>query len=97
MSAQSSDLFLMGLLSVTDTLLDRPIEQVLSTVPVSDEIRAGLCGGSGRFRNVYETLLAYERADWSALAEVAGHFATAEQQVPECYLSAAGRATEVAK
>ncbi len=33
LSVQSSDLFLMGLLSVSDAILDRPMEQVLATLP----------------------------------------------------------------
>jgi c-di-GMP-related signal transduction protein len=52
MTPQRSDLFLMGLLSVTDALLDRPIEQVLSTLPVSPDVRTALCGGANSFREV---------------------------------------------
>ncbi|HTT32531.1 MAG TPA: HDOD domain-containing protein [Methylomirabilota bacterium] len=95
MSAESSDLFLMGLLSVTDALLDRPIESILAGIPVSEELRVALCGGSNRFRNVYDALLAYERADWSGLSSIAHHFPTVEEQVPICYLAAAGRAGEI--
>jgi c-di-GMP-related signal transduction protein len=59
--AQSSDLLLMGLLSVTDAILDRPIGEILSNLPVSAEVRTALCGGANRFRDVYDTRLAYER------------------------------------
>lgn len=94
--AQSSDLFLMGLLSVVDALLDRPLEEILATVPVSDEIRSALCGGSNRFRNVYETLLAYERADWTKLSAFAATLPTLKAQVPVFYLAAVGKANEFA-
>ena len=96
MSAHSSDLFLMGLLSVADALLDRPLEQILSSVPISAEVHAALCGGANRFRDVYETLLAYERADWATLSATVKRFNSIEAQVPGCYLAAAGRATELA-
>ena len=92
MSAEKSDLFLMGLLSVVDALLDRPMEQILSSVPVAAEVREALTGCSNRFRNVYETLLAYEQADWNKLTAVAGTFPAVETHVPSCYLAAAGRA-----
>jgi c-di-GMP-related signal transduction protein len=92
MSAEKSDLFLMGLLSVVDALLDRPMEQVLSSVPVAAEVREALTGDSNRFRDVYETLLAYEQADWNKLTTVAGTFPAIETHVPNCYLTAAGRA-----
>jgi c-di-GMP-related signal transduction protein len=96
MTSQSSDLFLMGLLSVTDALLDRPIEQVLSSLPVSPDVRTALCGGANRFREVYDTLLAYERGDWETLSSVADNIGSAEARVPDCYQSAATRAASLA-
>jgi c-di-GMP-related signal transduction protein len=96
MSAHSSDLFLMGLLSVTDALLDRPLEQIISSVPVSAEVRGALCGEKNSFRDVYETLLAYERADWATLSATVARFNSIEAQVPGCYLAAAGLAGELA-
>jgi EAL and modified HD-GYP domain-containing signal transduction protein len=89
---KSSDLFFMGLLSVTDALLDRPIEQILATLPVSAEVRAALSGGANKFRDVYDTLLAYERADWKGLTATVNRFESIESMVPVCYLSAANRA-----
>lgn len=96
MTAQSSDLFLMGLLSVTDALLDRPMEKILAELPVSAEIRTALCGGENRFRDVYETLLAYERAEWGKLSHVVMRFQSLEELVPGCFMSAASRANAVA-
>jgi len=96
MHAEKSDLFLMGLLSVVDALLDRPMDQILSNIPVAAEVREALTGVSNRFHNVYETLLAYERADWSKLTAVTGTFPSVETQVPACYLAAAGRANAMA-
>ena len=91
MGAEKSDLFLMGLLSVVDALLDRPMEQILASVPVSSEVRGALTGWPNRFRTVYDTLLAYERADWSKLTDVAKTFPTIESMVPGFYLSAVDR------
>jgi c-di-GMP-related signal transduction protein len=92
MTPDSSDLFLMGLLSVTDAILDRPIAEVLASLPVSSEVRTALCGGANRFRDVYDTLLAYERADWNALASAATRMGPVEAAIPSCYQSAATRA-----
>src|SRR5262249_17678414 len=68
LSVQSSDLFLMGLLSVTDAILDRPIQQVLASLPIAPEVRVALCGGANAHRDAYDLLLAYERADWPTVA-----------------------------
>ena len=80
--AQGPDLFLMGLLSVTDALLDRPIDQVLSTLPVSGDLRTALCGGANRFRDVYDTVLANERVDWPAVAGASVRLAQIENAIP---------------
>ncbi|HEY2462304.1 MAG TPA: HDOD domain-containing protein [Candidatus Acidoferrum sp.] len=92
MTVQSADLFLLGLLSVTDAILDRPIENILSSLPVSSEVRTALCGGANGFRDVYDTLLAYEQADWNALSNAAGRIGPIEAAVPDCYQAAAARA-----
>jgi c-di-GMP-related signal transduction protein len=81
---QSSDLFLMGLLSVTDAILDRPIQQILASLPISPEVRAALCGEVNSYRDVYELLLAYERADWAALAATSTRLNLAEPVLLEC-------------
>ena len=96
MLPESPNLFLMGLLSVTDAILDRPIGEILATLPVSSEVRSALCGGANRFRDVYDTLLAYEHADWDALASATTRIGPVEAAVPDCYQTAATRANSVA-
>jgi c-di-GMP-related signal transduction protein len=95
LSTLKSDLFLMGLLSVADAILDMPMNEVLSRLPVSAEVREALNGGANRFREIYETLLSYERADWNALSCLSTKIGAPEERVPECYLSAASRASSL--
>jgi EAL and modified HD-GYP domain-containing signal transduction protein len=95
MTPQASDLFLLGLLSLTDAILDMPMSHVLAHLPLSAEITTALSGGANRFRDVYETLLAYEQADWQKLSSLASKIGVAEDCVPDCYLTAANRAAMV--
>lgn len=95
LSPQKSDLFLMGLLSVTDAILDLPMSNVVSYLPLSAEVHTALCGGANRFREIYDTFLSYERADWKNLSSLAARIGCPEDRAPECYLSAADRATVV--
>jgi c-di-GMP-related signal transduction protein len=95
MASKSSDLFLMGLLSVTDAMLDRPIHEILSYLPVSAEVRQALCGGANEFRDVYITMLSYERADWPALSSAASRLNCPEDRIPLCYLAAVERANSI--
>jgi c-di-GMP-related signal transduction protein len=95
LSPQRSDLFLMGLLSVTDAILDLPMTTILSHLPLSPEVHTALSGGANRFRDVYDTLLSYERADWKTLSSLAAKIGCAEDRLPESFLSAANRAAAV--
>jgi len=95
MAAQKADLFLLGLLSITDAILDLPMNDILSHLPLSSEVETALRGGENRFRDVYETLLAYERADWQNLSCLAAKIGCPEDRVPQCYLSATKRAAAV--
>jgi c-di-GMP-related signal transduction protein len=96
MSAQKSDLFLMGLLSVTDAILDMPMSAVLSRLPVSADVRAALSSGeTNRFCDVYQMLLSHERADWEQLSCLSAKIGCPEEGIAECYLSATHRAGDV--
>jgi c-di-GMP-related signal transduction protein len=55
-----SDLFLLGLLSMMDAILEIPMTQVLEHVPLDAETKAVLLGGTGRLRPVYQLMLARE-------------------------------------
>src|SRR5271157_2589916 len=89
---KSSSLFLMGLLSVADALLDKPMGDVLTQLPVSQDVKAALCGGQNSFRDVYEVLLAMERAEWQVLGERAARLGQIEEILPDTYKLAIQRA-----
>jgi EAL and modified HD-GYP domain-containing signal transduction protein len=62
--ADSETYFLVGLFSVLDALMDLPIEQVLSTLRLSDAICAALMEGYGPMGSALGCTLNYERAAW---------------------------------
>lgn len=92
---KDSSLFLMGLLSITDALLDKPMREVLKSLPVIQEVKIALCGGTNRVRDVYELVLALERAEWIRLSDIAARIGCDEGKIPDCYLSALFRATSI--
>jgi len=94
MEKQASELFLMGMLSVMDALTDKPMGEVLEKLPLSEPIKTALLGGAGPFRDVYETVLHYERGDWDHLSAAAAALHLDEQKVPEVFRSSLKWATE---
>jgi c-di-GMP-related signal transduction protein len=93
---KKSSLFLMGLLSITDALLDKPIAEVLKSLPVAEEVKTALIGGENRFRDVYDLLLALERAEWSSLSTRVGRLGCNEETIPDSYEAALQKASAIA-
>jgi len=95
MDNEKSSLFLMGLLSITDALLDQPIAEVLRSLPVAPEIKTALAGGENRHHDVYELLLALERAEWPRLSACADRIAVHEEAVPDAFQTALQKAAAI--
>lgn len=67
---QSPELFLMGLFSVLDLILDKSMEEALDMVKVSKEIREALVGHEGVFGPILNFILRYEAADWQEISRL---------------------------
>jgi c-di-GMP-related signal transduction protein len=65
-----SDLFLLGLLSLIDAMLEMPMEEVLAKLPLDHETKAVLLGQPSHLRPVYQLMLARESGEWVASAEL---------------------------
>ena len=57
-------LFTVGLFSVADALLDTPMEEVLETLPFSEEIQAALLRHEGAKGELLATVMSYERGEF---------------------------------
>jgi EAL and modified HD-GYP domain-containing signal transduction protein len=83
-----SDLFLMGLLSMIDVILEMPMVSILENVPVDHETKAVLLGGASKLRPMYQLMLARESGDWQGTAEHAQKLGLSESEVAEAYWQA---------
>ena len=66
----AQELFLMGLFSVVDIMLDKPMEEALNMVQVSDRIREALLEHKGVLEPVYHFMLEYENAAWTEVFRI---------------------------
>ncbi len=80
-----SDLFLMGLFSLMDTILETPMSDLLANVPVDQETKALLLTGTGRLRPLYQLMVAREAGEWQTALELAGQLHLSESEVAEAY------------
>jgi len=65
-----TDLFLMGLLSVMDAILEVEMSTVLEKLPVDHDIKAALLAQPGALRPLYQLMLAQESGEWEKAAEL---------------------------
>ena len=93
---RSFDLFLVGMLSLIDALLDRKMSELLPDFPVGDDVKMALLGSENRLRSPLEVVLAYERGDFERAVGFLPAASTASLvRVGECYSEAVGWADQI--
>jgi c-di-GMP-related signal transduction protein len=92
-----SDLFLMGLLSLMDAILEIPIADVVSKIALDQETRSVLLGGASRLRPLYQLMLAQESGEWEQAGALAQALHLQESDAAEAYWQAMQWAREVSK
>ena len=85
MQEATQSLFLLGLLSLIDVIVGRPMEEILSSLPIEDEIKQALLGESNRYREILDIVTAYEAGQWDRLPETAASLGLAEGALPAGY------------
>ncbi len=68
LAMKADELFLMGLFSVLDVILEKSMEEALEMIHVSDKISEALIDKKGELRPVLEFMLQYEAANWSEVS-----------------------------
>ncbi len=95
MKDKALDLFFIGMLSVVDALVDRPLEEILDEINISDEVRTALIDGGTPAANVLQLIIAYQQARWDKVAEMVALLGADEARVPMLYYEAIAWADEV--
>ena len=90
-----SDLFLVGLLSLMDAILEVPMGLVLEGITLDRETRAVLLGQKSQLDPVYRLMLSQEAADWPKLSELCAQMKLPEGVVTECHWKAMQWAQEM--
>jgi c-di-GMP-related signal transduction protein len=88
-------LFLTGLFSLLDALLDCPMKDALSELPLERDIKSALLGDRNILRNTLDTIVAYERGDWEQFRASATAINLQENLFPAIYTSAIKWATDI--
>lgn len=82
---RQADLFLVGLLSTLDAMLDRPMDQVLEQMSVSPGVREALLKGDNLLSDTLQLAISYDRGDWHRVRALAPRISYPEPSMPEAY------------
>jgi len=88
MADSANDLFLLGLLSAIDAILDMTMEDVLKEIAVRGEIRDALLGKENPLRHVFDVALTYETGSWDRLDRAADYLRIGAEEVPDIFIQA---------
>ncbi len=84
--SRQPELFLLGMFSLIDAIVDRPMPEILAQLPISEDINDALLGKPNALRTVLDSVIAYEKGEWDSLSEAAGILGLDEEVIPEIYL-----------
>ena len=90
-----SDLFLVGLLSLMDAILEIPMGVVLEGISLDRETRAVLLGQKSQLDPLYRLMLSQELADWPKLSQLCAQLKLSESLATECHWKAMQWAREM--
>jgi c-di-GMP-related signal transduction protein len=85
---EMASFFLIGMFSMVDAFLDRPMEEILEELPLKSDIKSALLGKANRYRVVLELVLDHERGKWRNVCEMVERLKLDEQEVSTLYLEA---------
>lgn len=87
-SKRSDQSFLVGLFSLVDAMLDRPMGDVLRELPLDDDIVIALLRGDNDLGRLHSLARHYEKAEWDEFSVSAQKLGISEQDVAKLYRQA---------
>ncbi|HUM04037.1 MAG TPA: HDOD domain-containing protein [Terriglobales bacterium] len=92
---RKGDLFLLGLLSLMDAILEVSMATILEQVPVDHETKAVLSSQPSSLRPLYQLLLAQESGEWDECSALARQLGLPEEQASATWWQAVEWAQQI--
>jgi c-di-GMP-related signal transduction protein len=97
--SRSSDVFLLGIVSRLDSMLGRPLQELLPVLNLEHDLQEALLapvGSNGKnIAGLWSAVLAYEAADWSRAADLLNQNEIGTVNAPRLYQAAVSWADSV--
>lgn len=95
LSNRSEELFLMGMFSVIDALLDMTMEDALASIPLAPDLKLALLGEQCRLKHILDFAISYEMGNWEFFEYLKNQLSFDDTTVPELHLDAVKTAEEL--
>lgn len=77
--------FLTGMFSLLDSLLDRPLEQIVAEISVDESIKIAITENKGLLGEILLLAKAYEKAEWEEVHRRCNSMGVDEETLSQCY------------
>jgi c-di-GMP-related signal transduction protein len=88
LAKSANDLFLLGLLSAMDGILDMRMLDVLEEIAIREDIRDALLGKTNKLRDIFDFVRNYERGCWEEISSSAARLGIREDAISPLYMEA---------
>jgi EAL and modified HD-GYP domain-containing signal transduction protein len=95
LAGRELDLFLMGLFSALDALMDQPLEMLISQIPVPEDVSSALLGADTLLGRTCRLVLAFERGNVGLVESAGRDLNLSLEQLSERYRQAVHWADQV--
>ena len=92
---RQSAMFLMGLFSLLDVIMSRPIDEILHEITVEEDVMEALSGNPGTLRTILDLVIAMEKGEWEQVSNFAAELQIDEQSLATKYLDAVKWAQDI--
>ena len=85
---EKSKFFITGMFSLLDVLMNDKLENLLTELPITEDIKSALLKREGIFGRVFNLVLAYEKAKWNKVSQKANRLNLPEEKIADVYKKA---------
>ncbi|MDR0924600.1 MAG: HDOD domain-containing protein [Hungatella sp.] len=90
-----SEVYMMGMFSTLQYMIDAPLEEILEEVPVAQEIKDALLSQEGICGALYKLILSYENADWKAVKSLSNELGIPSSLLAQTYMDCVETVNEI--
>jgi len=91
-----SELFTLGLFSLIDAIMDKPMEVLMRELPLSEGIKTALVDGEGAYGSILRLVSNYEKCLWEEVDKDSARLGLDADKLPEVYTDAVTWADSIA-